>query len=123
VLAQLLGVALDLAAAHGNELVGSVVVQLLLAVVRMHLRDAVAAGVIAPDTVCEEADAVVFPVLYRPAPLAHEVGETQEVEVGVAPVAMRPVLCFGSEDGVRIQAFFVGVSKAEAILLRQGHIS
>jgi hypothetical protein len=28
----------------------------------------------------------------------------------VVPVAMRPVLCFGSEDGVRIQAFFVGAS-------------
>src|SRR5256885_15137219 len=44
VVAQLLGVALDLAAAHRYELVGSVVVQLLLAVVCLHLRDAVAAG-------------------------------------------------------------------------------
>ena len=73
VVAQLLGVALDLAVAHGDELVCSVVVQLLLAVVCMHLRDAVAAGVVAPDAVFGEADAVVFPALHGALPLACEV--------------------------------------------------
>src|SRR5256885_7291266 len=51
-------------------LVGSVVVQLLLAVVCLHLRDAVAAGVVAPDAVFGEAYAVVFPALHGALPLA-----------------------------------------------------
>lgn len=88
VVAQLLGVALDLAAAHGDELVCSVVVQLLLAVVCMHLRDAVAAGVVAPDAVFAEADAVVFPALHGALPLACKVAQAHEVEVGVPPVGV-----------------------------------
>ena len=88
VVAQLLGVALDLAAAHRYELVGSVVVQLLLAVVCLHLRDAVAAGVVAPDAVLSEADAVVFPALHGALPLACKVAQAHEVEVGVPPVGV-----------------------------------
>src|SRR5256885_3073792 len=88
VVAQLLGVALDLAAAHRYELVGSVVVQLLLAVVCLHLRDAVAAGVVAPDAVFGEADAVVFPALHGALPLACKVAQAHEVEVGVPPVGV-----------------------------------
>src|SRR5256885_14365596 len=79
---------LDLAAAHRYELVGSVVVQLLLAVVCLHLRDAVAAGVVAPDAVFGEADAVVFPALHGALPLACKVAQAHEVEVGVPPVGV-----------------------------------
>jgi len=42
-------------------------------VVCMHLRNAVAAGVVAPDAVFGEADAVVFPALHGALPLACEV--------------------------------------------------
>src|SRR2546427_8262911 len=54
----------------------------------LHLRDAVAAGVVAPDAVFGEAYAVVFPALHGALPLACKVAQAHEVEVGVPPVGV-----------------------------------